>query len=267
MTRGIINGACHFARGALLLCVAACCTAACSGPQASDAPEDESIHDEPSTAGDPAESVVEKLTPCKQGYVQRVIEDNAMYTAANTGPHYGEGAGYGQNRYPDVVLGPPRGEGTLRGSLDTLSLGAGGEIVLDVGGSGAFDGEGADFIIFENAFYISGQASAPYVELAEVSVSVDGKRWKTFGCDTADKPTFEGCAGSRPVYSRPDNDISAFDADNAGGNAFDLAKIDLKRARYIRIRDLKSQYIETPKTGFDLDAVAIVHSYACHAQD
>ena len=37
----------------------------------------------------------------------------------------GGNAGFGQDQLPDVVLGPPMGKGTSRGSLDVLSLGVG----------------------------------------------------------------------------------------------------------------------------------------------
>ena len=42
----------------------------------------------------------------------------------------GEGAGFGQDQYPDIVYGPPLGAGENAGSLDVLSLGEGGTIVL-----------------------------------------------------------------------------------------------------------------------------------------
>ena len=42
----------------------------------------------------------------------------------------GEGAGFGQDQLPDVVLGPPVGGGERQGSVDVLSLGTGGVLVL-----------------------------------------------------------------------------------------------------------------------------------------
>ena len=53
---------------------------------------------------------------------------------------------------PDIVLGPPVGGGALAGSLDVVSLGFSGEIVLCFEPNAIVDGPGADFIVFENAF-------------------------------------------------------------------------------------------------------------------
>ena len=43
----------------------------------------------------------------------------------------GEGAGFGQDKLPDIVLGPPRGHGKLEPSDHVLSLGKGGKITLE----------------------------------------------------------------------------------------------------------------------------------------
>ena len=53
----------------------------------------------------------------------------------------GEQAGFGQDRMPDVVLGPPRGTGVAVGSTDVVSLGVGGSIVVELGVA-AVDGDG-----------------------------------------------------------------------------------------------------------------------------
>ena len=64
----------------------------------------------------------------------------------------GPGAGYGEKKFPDVVLGPPKGGGKLKAGIDVLSLGDGGSIVLEFVDNEVFDGEGADLLIFENPF-------------------------------------------------------------------------------------------------------------------
>src|SRR5262245_34625287 len=45
----------------------------------------------------------------------------------------GKGAGFGEDRLPEVVLGPPSGRGERQGSLNVLSLGRKGSIVLGFG--------------------------------------------------------------------------------------------------------------------------------------
>ncbi len=171
---------------------------------------------------------------------------------------YGPNSGFGQTAMPSIVLGPPKGAGTLAGSTDVLSLGAGGEIVVGFSGSGIEDGPGADFIVFENAFFAGGDSTLPFAEPGEVSVSDDGVAWRAFPCD-AEVPPFEGCAGTHPVLSSPDNGIPALDPAVSGGEAFDLAQVGLARARFVRIRDAGNA-AAPPSAGFDLDAVGVIHA-------
>jgi len=174
----------------------------------------------------------------------------------------GECAGFGIPLLPDVVLGPPVGAGDRQGSLDVVSLGAGGSIVLGFAPTAIVDGPGPDFIVFENAFFAGGDPSRPFAEPAEVSVSDDGITWRAFPCATS--APWAGCAGTRPVLSAPDNGVSPFDPEAAGGDAFDLATVGLARARYVKIVDRSPSTCPAgagrPNTfGFDLDAVAILH--------
>jgi len=170
----------------------------------------------------------------------------------------GDGGGYGADRLPDIVLGPPRGAGTLMGSLDALSLGRGGEITVELGAY-AVDQPGPDLIVFENPFWISGIPGRTYVEPGLVSVSEDGVTFVAFPCDPEAAPDYPGCAGILPVYSTPDGGPSPFDLATAGGDPFDLATIGVSRARFVRILDAG---LGTPlggaKDGFDLDALAIL---------
>ncbi|MEM1008921.1 MAG: cell surface protein, partial [Myxococcota bacterium] len=124
------------------------------------------------------------------------------------------------------------------------------------------DGPGIDFVIFENAFE---NAVGSFAEPAEISVSVDGSKYVTFPCDPRGISwPFAQCAGVRPVFSSPLNQISPFDRKRAGGDGFDLRDVGLRFARFIRIRDrsraLESSGIwcEGESAGFDLDAVAII---------
>lgn len=173
-------------------------------------------------------------------------------------------AGFGAAAMPDVVLGPPVGGGALRGSLDVVTLGIGGEIVLSFEPNEIVDGPGDDFIVFENAFYVGGDPSRPVVDLGEVSVSEDGVTWHTYACTPGDAPPYGACAGWTAVYSAPGNGVSPVDPATAGGEAYDLSALGLARARFVRIRDASTATCEgTPKpntAGFDLDAIAIVHA-------
>jgi hypothetical protein len=169
---------------------------------------------------------------------------------------YGPGAGFGQGA-PEVVFGPPRGAGCCAGSLDVLSLGNGGAITVAFAGTRIVDGEGPDFLVFENAFWSGGDPEAPFAELGTVEVSADGETWFAFACDALEAP-FGACAGHAPVYANAaENEIDPLDPVTAGGEAFDLADVGLAEARYVRIVDRADQ------TGFggtfDLDAVGVVH--------
>jgi hypothetical protein len=170
----------------------------------------------------------------------------------------GPGAGYGQERFPEIVYGPPHGGGDHGGSTDVLSLGTDGAIVVGFGGNSIVDGAGADFIVFENAFLSGGK---PFKELAAISVSEDGTTWTAFPCKQDTLP-YDGCAGWHPVYANPSNSISPSDPAAAGGDVFDLATIGVAKARFVKIVDLHNTTGLEGTTGFDLDAVAIVHASA-----
>lgn len=176
---------------------------------------------------------------------------------------YGPCAGFGQAQLPGIVQGPPLGGGDLHGSLDVLSLGTGGQIVLSFGDNAIVDAPGPDFIVFENPFYVGGMQSDVFAEPGEVSVSEDGTTWKTYPC-TATAAPYGACAGWHPVYSTPDNGLSPFDPKVAGGDAFDLADVGLTEARFVRIVDKTNEACamgsSVDTNGFDLDAISIVHA-------
>lgn len=175
----------------------------------------------------------------------------------------GIGAGFGQEQLPAIVLGPPRGAGALQGSLDVLSLGHGGEIVLRFDVQVACDGPGADLIVFENPFHVGNENGPVFAELAFVAVSQDGVHFVEFPWDAN---TWRGLAGKTPVWSNPDNGIDPTDPARAGGDAFDLSEVGLEWVRYVRVRDagdlLPDPGNRVPggnSAGFDLDAIAAVH--------
>ena len=171
----------------------------------------------------------------------------------------GEGAGFGMDRFPDVVLGPPRGRGSFDGSTDVLSLGRGGSIVVEVG-TDIVDGDGADFVVFENAFYPAGTMT-PFADPGFVAVSEDGETFVELACGATDAPDYPGCAGIEPVYANVvegDASVDPFGPD-AGGDGFDLAAFGVARARFVRIRDSgEGPRMGGDTEGFDLDAVGVV---------
>ena len=167
--------------------------------------------------------------------------------------HPGPGAGYGLEALPSVVLGPPAGAGDASGSLDVLSLGEAGEIVLAFQDLLPVDGEGPDLLVFENPF-------SGWLETGVVAASEDGVTWFEWPCAADDAAGgYPGCAGVQPVYANDDNGVDPTDPAAAGGDAFDLADIGLAWAAFIRIRDSGANSYAEPSGGFDLDALAVVN--------
>ena len=168
----------------------------------------------------------------------------------------GPGAKFGQDKMPGVVLGPPQGAGSDGGSMDVVSLGLGGEIVLAFDGMQIVDGPGPDLIVFENAF-------PGWQETGFVAVSADGATWHEWPCAWQDKThDYPGCAGVHAVLSNSDNGVDPTDPLRAGGDAFDLADVTVTNARFVRIRDSGHNPTDPPGAGFDLDAVSVIHAAA-----
>ena len=181
--------------------------------------------------------------------------------------HYGDDAGFGQNDFPDVVLGPPGGGGTQTSSLDVLSLGVGGSITLGFGSDSCImDGEGDDVTILENVFYIMGEEDNRFIETARVAASQDGEHFVEFPAqvDTAvplgDPRRYSGFAGVEPV-------LEGDTPDAVGGDRFDLDHVGLAWARYVRIQDTGGDPWDPGdefglgywQAGFDLDAAGAIH--------
>jgi len=170
----------------------------------------------------------------------------------------GTGAGFGQNYMPDNVLGPPDPDPAVNtytpssNPQEILSLGSGGEIVLQFTDNKIINGEGVDFTIFENTF-ISWDGSV-YMEAGIVSVSQDGQAWYQFPYDTTD---MSGLAGVTPIGDNQNPTDPAV----SGGDQFDLNDVDLNWASHVKITDLGDIYQEGIMNGdFDLDAVVAVNS-------
>jgi hypothetical protein len=178
------------------------------------------------------------------------------------------------------VLGPPHGAGPFQGSMHTFSLGLGGSITVAFTDNAIVDRPGPDFTVFENAFLLSGvETGLPFTEPGTVSVSADGITWATFPCAVDAAPYFPGCAGVYPVFATDGDPALAlvptttpiepivsvpFDVftppAGSGGDSFDLADVGLAVARYVRIDGGPLKMGLAGLAGFDLDAVAAVHS-------
>jgi hypothetical protein len=204
----------------------------------------------PVDAGPPSESGSEEGGPLDAG-APRAVDP---YADRIVRARLGEGSGFGQDRFPDVVLGPPSGGGVSSGSLDVLSLGREGVIELEFTDLVAVDGPGVDLLVFENPF-------GTFFETGVVAVSEDGVDFREFPCAAQDPDGgFPGCAGARHVFANPAMGVSATDPLVAGGDGFDLAAVGLTRARFVRVRDSgANRFYASPGGGFDLDAVAVVN--------
>ncbi len=219
--------------------------------------QDASMPEDPEgDAGDMGEEPAESVAPTGPRELEPLVcaGPGPVFATAIYDYGFGPGQNFGQ---ADLrrVLGPPLGAGCCSGSLDVVSLGNGGYIVLEFEGNAIVDGPGPDFIVFENVFGLGNNPMNPNAELSSVAVSEDGTTWFEFPC-TATKAPAPGCAGWQPIYANPQsNDISPTDPEVAGGDAFDLADIGVTRARLVRITDRG----DIAGTVFDLDAVSIVH--------
>ena len=69
------------------------------------------------------------------------------------------------------MLGPPGGIVKSGGSLDVVSLGLGGVIVLGFGDKAITDRPGPDLVVFENPFWPGGDPTQVYAELGEALAS------------------------------------------------------------------------------------------------
>lgn len=162
------------------------------------------------------------------------------------------------------------------GDNPTISLGDGGTATLGF----EFpikDGEGYDFAVFENSF------DGLFLELAFVEVSSDGERFVRFPAisltDTSTGTSAFGYTQTAKVHNLAGKYPMNY------GTPFDLAELqdsvglDIQSVRYVRIvdvigtmlpgfasRDAEGRKVADPwptpfpSSGFDLDAVAVMHN-------
>lgn len=200
-----------------------------------------------------------------------ISKDDPAFTSWATGyQDYVVGAGVDSSfQTPQLALGKAAGN-----SYDIVSLGEGGRITLTFAGV-LFDGPGADFAVFENAF------DDNFLELARVEVSSDGLTFVRFpaysftpgpvgGFGAIDPTNIDGLAGKyRQGYGTP------FDLELLK----DSPGLDVNHVRYVRIVDVVGDgsafddfpaafggphriydpYPTTGSAGFDLDAVGVIH--------
>ncbi len=172
---------------------------------------------------------------------------------------------------PEKALGP---SSLVDPVFDTVSLGNGGQITMTFNGV-IYDGTGADFAIFGNAF------SDTFLELAFVEVSSDGINYTRFenfsftflpvgAFGNVDPINIHGYAGKyRAAFGTP------FDLNELAGTP----GLDINNIRYVRLidilgngtefDDLSSEfggpnpiydpYKTTQSAGFDLEAVGVIH--------
>ena len=169
---------------------------------------------------------------------------------------------------PELAMGPASGQPT-----DIVSLGEGGQIEVFFDGE-IYDGEGPDFVVFENSF------SPTFLEIGIVEVSSDGIHFAQFpvlylGTEAIDAygdhppEIMYGFAGRYPAgVGTPFNlqDLR-FDPDVENG------LVDLDRITSVRITDVIGDgsrmdnmgrpifdpFPTTGSAGFDLDAVGVIH--------
>jgi hypothetical protein len=200
-------------------------------------------------------------------------------------------AGFGFANLPGIVLGPPGDSTATTGSVSVVSLGRGGSITLEFTDNVIVDGPGPDLIVFENGFFRGSVPASPdqdysvAADLSRVQVSADGENFFEFpfseqalaqvqGDTIARALALElvGLAGITPTFTGnwtvPDDPFvwdpaGTGGVSGAGGDAFDLARVGLAEARFVRLVDSGAPTgLAGPSEGFDLDSVAALHGRA-----
>jgi hypothetical protein len=211
---------------------------------------------------DPSPSPSPSPSPTEQARPQPVRIDPYSYEVIRFMPGYKEGGyfeDYAGIKFKEAASGPPDliDDGRLqpeelRGSY--LPLGHGGTIVYEIKGGELIDRDGPEFVIYGDSVFTDAVETAK----VEVAMEDDPSSYEEFPCDSVNSP-FMSCAGVHPV-----NTGRAKDPLLIGGDAFDLAKIGVRRARFIKITDTgdnKNSSDFSFSAGFDLDSIALIHAY------
>ncbi len=174
---------------------------------------------------------------------------------------------------PALAANGARGGEWYSGSTDVYSLatGEGDELILGWEGRILVDGPGVDLVVFENPFAID--EDSRFMDPVVVEVSPDGDGWVAFPHAFAgttewssDPADWAGFAGLTPTLL--DEELAPadpFDADTAGGDAFDLADLPagdvtdlilLEGVVAVRLTPAGPSYPSDPvSNGPDIDAV------------
>ncbi len=173
---------------------------------------------------------------------------------------HGDGQWFGQDGFPSVVLGSPDTSATPSApSMDVLSLGKFGFIILQFRDSVVVDGPGDDLVIFENVFITSADSSdtSAFVEPAYVFLSKDGRFFFMYPFDTSDANPYNwtGLAGIKPTNYGADTT----NPDVWMGDRFDISAVGLDTVRFVLIADAMDLCPSSLCSGFDLDAAGCIN--------
>lgn len=211
------------------------------------------------------------LIPAQSGYpltkTESVSEENVKqgYTVADSIISHN---GREMKSYPkQKALNGIRGEGEFVSSLDVFIVGHGNEAVFEWKGKKIVNGEGTDFKVFENSFYMRGtDKKRMSLDLGLVAVSKDGKEWKQFSVKYDDSRLKnspqgkEGFIGLEPVYLHWEDNFTDPQTNEAGGDAFDLSDVGIEQGdyiKYVKLIDAGEQYPDGQigSNGIDIDGV------------
>ncbi|MCA9562957.1 MAG: LIC_13355 family lipoprotein [Myxococcales bacterium] len=208
------------------------------------------------------------LSACDESLIDPQSADVSFDAVADLGVRFShadslagavvDAPGAGQGLYSDPILATNGvyGGGEEAGSTDVYSLGfLPGEndyLVLGFDGRWAENGQGVDFVVFENAFRVR-NGDGYFIDPVIVALSQDGMQWIDFPHDyvapdetvySNEPADWPGFAGVSPVLLNESDPASdPFDVDTAGGDQFNLDDLPNDGALGSAIREGGFRYI------------------------